>query len=103
MVACFIALHEVSEEAMGRDRVFTLPCIKHSVAETIAVMEKIAGEKGIELGPVIDKPDPFIQNIVATWPCDTHADRALAVGIPKPSSLEQIIEGYVEDFLNSAS
>ena len=98
VVDSFIALHELPAEKLDDDRTFTLPSHDLTVAEMIASLENVAGKLGIELGPIVDAPDPVIQKIVDTWPVATDASRALKAGLPDVEPLEAIVEGYVEDF-----
>ena len=63
-------------------------------------LQKTASRLGREIGPLVDAPDPVIQRIVDTWPVATDASRALNLGLPAGESLEEIIEGYIEDFLD---
>jgi len=46
-------------------------------------------------------PDPVIEKIVATWPTDSSADRALALGLPQDRMLDPIIQAYIADFLDA--
>lgn len=99
VVNSFIALHEAAPETLGTDRAFGLPSVTITVAEGLAELERIAHQRGITLGPVIDAPDPVIRRIVSGWPVRTDGSRAIAVGAPRAASLTQIIEEYIEDFL----
>lgn len=98
VIDSFIALHELDTEAMGDDRIFTLPSVEMTVAEMVQVLEQVAVEKGIKLGPIEDRPDAVIQRIVDGWPVATDGSRALSCGLPPVGSLEAILEGYLEDF-----
>ena len=99
VIESFIALHEASPEILGDDRTYGLPSITFTVAEGIVALEKVAAERGITLGPIIDAPDAAIQKIVRGWPTRTDGTRAIAAGVPRPASLEQIIQDYIADFL----
>lgn len=103
VVSYFIGLHEIAASKLDDDRTFTLPSLNLSVSEMAVVLEHVAEKRGIQLGPLIDAPDPVIQKIVDTWPVASDASRALALGLPDVEPLEAIIEGYIEDFLQSST
>ena len=99
VIESFIALHEAPSDTLGEDRAYGLPSIQHSVAEMIDTLEEVASSRGIALGPVVDEPDEVIRSIVATWPTATDGERAIRIGVPRPSSLVQIIDAYIDDFM----
>ena len=97
IVEGFIRLHEVDGAALGDDRAVNLPSLVVSVAEMIESLRRVAGER--PLGEITVEPDPFIQAICATWPVDATSERADALGLPKESSLDEIVQAYIEDYL----
>lgn len=99
VIESFIALSEVSEDKLGKDRAYVLPA--HRVTPQIAekVIAEVAAERGITLGPIVDAFDARIQGIVDNWPQQVDGSRAVAIGIPRPPELKVIVEQYVEDFL----
>ncbi len=99
VIDSFIALHEASPDLLGEDRAYGLPSIQLSVAEMIENLEEAAASRDITLGPIVDTPDPVIRHIVATWPTATDGERALKIGVPRPSTLMQIIDTYIDDFM----
>ncbi|MFK5922329.1 MAG: NAD-dependent epimerase/dehydratase family protein [Verrucomicrobiota bacterium] len=99
VIDSFIALHEAKPDVLGDDRAYGLPSIQHSVAEMIENLEEAAASRNITLGPIIDSPDETIRRIVATWPTATDGARALKIGVPPPSTLMQIIDTYIDDFM----
>ncbi len=103
VVDYFIQLHELPSGKMDDDRIFTLPSHSLTVAEMIDCLEQVAGRRGIPLGPIVDAPDPVIQQIVNSWPVETDASRALGLGLPAAEPLEAVIEGYIEDFVAPVS
>jgi hypothetical protein len=54
-----------------------------------------------ELGEITVEPDPVIQAIVATWATETEFARATALGLPREANLDEIVEAYIEDFLDA--
>ncbi len=98
VVDSFIALHEVPEERLGDDRAYGLPA--HRVTPTLAeqVLRELTEEKNLALGQIADAFDPRIQSIVDTWPTAADGARAVALGLPEPPPLKQIVEQYLEAF-----
>ena len=100
VIDSFIALAEVSEEKLGKDRAFVLPA--HRVTPNIAeqVIQQVASERGIQLGPIVDAFDARIQGIVDNWPQQVDGSRALEIGLPQPPDLNVIVEQFVDDFIS---
>lgn len=98
-VAGFIALHEAPAEAIGDDRAFNLPSRAYAVHEMVAALERVAAANGIALGSIVDRPDPEIQRIVAGWPADADAGRAVTLGLPQDETLDRVVQDYIDDFL----
>jgi nucleoside-diphosphate-sugar epimerase len=98
VVDSFIALHEIPEERLGDDRAYGLPA--HRVTPTLAaqVLRELTEKKNLALGQIADAFDPRIQAIVDTWPTAADGARAVALGLPKPPPLKQIVEQYLEVF-----
>jgi nucleoside-diphosphate-sugar epimerase len=98
VVDSFIALHEVSEERLGDDRAYGLPA--HRVTPTLAeqVLRDLTEEKNLALGQIADAFDPHIQAIVNTWPTAADGAQAVALGLPEPPPLKQIVQQYLETF-----
>jgi nucleoside-diphosphate-sugar epimerase len=98
VIESFIYLSEVAEEKLGKDRAYVLPA--HRVTPNIAekVIQEVAEERGITLGPIVDAFDARIQGIVDNWPQQVDGARAEAIGLPRPPELKVIVEQYVADF-----
>lgn len=97
IVEGLIRLHEVAPAALGDDRAVGLPCLAVSVADMIAALHRVAGDR--PLGEIQPVPDPFIEAICATWPLDMEFERAKSLGLPRDDSLDDIVRGYIEDYL----
>jgi hypothetical protein len=63
----------------------------------IAALHRVAGDR--TLGEIKPEPDPFIEAICATWPLDIEFERAKSLGLPRDDSLDDIVRGYIEDYL----
>ena len=98
VIESLIALHEVPAERLSDDRAIGLPA--HRVTPQLAesVIREIAQERGLKLGPIVDAFDARIQGIVDNWPVAVDGARAIALGLPQPPPLKQIVEQYLEDF-----
>ena len=57
-----------------------------------SVIEEVARERGLEVGPIVDAFDARIQSIVDNWPVAVYGARALALGLPHPPPLKRIVE-----------
>lgn len=98
VIESLIALHEIPAERLSDDRAIGLPahCITPQLAES--TIREIAQERRLELGPIVDAFDARIQGIVDNWPVAVDGARAIALGLPHPPSLKEIVEQYLEDF-----
>ena len=103
VVDSFIALHEAPESALSSDRACVLPAHSVTPRSARAALENVAAEHGLKLGPLVEAFDPRIQGIVSGWAEAVTAPRALALGLPHPPTLEDIIRQYLEDYLPLAS
>ncbi len=98
VVEGFLRLYEADGKALGTDRAVSFPAFNVSVGQMIEALKRVATNR--KLGPIRLAPDPVIEKIVATWPIDTSAERALALGLPQDRTLDPIIQAYIGDFLD---
>lgn len=82
---------------VGARRNLTMPGLSTTVGEQIEALRSIAGEKAVKL--IRRERDPVIETIVAGWPRNFDAKRALALGFKAESSFEEIIRIHIEDEL----
>jgi nucleoside-diphosphate-sugar epimerase len=75
----------------------TMPGVCCTVAEQIAALRRIAGDK--VAGRIRREPDPLIARIVAGWPSRFDPRRALALGFRGDASFEEIIRVHIADEL----
>ncbi|MEQ1750494.1 MAG: NAD-dependent epimerase/dehydratase family protein [Prosthecobacter sp.] len=103
VIESFIALSEVEESKLGKDRAYVLPA--HRVTPQIAekVINEVSAERGIKLGPIVDAFDARIQGIVDNWPQQVDGARAIDLGLPHPPELKVIVSQYLEDFSSLAA
>lgn len=98
VVESFIAVHELNPNSLGDDRAVGLPA--HRVTPLLAeqTLQTIAAEQGLAFGPIVEVFDPRIQGIVDNWPTDIDGSRAVALNLPAPPPLHEIVRQYIEDF-----
>jgi nucleoside-diphosphate-sugar epimerase len=87
----------LTREQLGTRVNLTMPGVCCTVAEQIAALRRIAGDKVAER--IRCEPDPLIMKIVAGWPSRFDARRALALGFRVERSFEDIIRVHIEDEL----
>ena len=75
----------------------TMPGVCCTVAEQIAALRRIAGDK--VAGRIRREPDPLIAGIVAGWPSRFDPQRALALGFRGDASFDEIIRVHIADEL----
>ncbi len=84
-------------EQIGPHPNLTMPGVCCTVAEQIASLRRIAGEK--VAARIRRAPDPMIARIVAGWPRRFDAARSLALGFAAEASFDDIIGVHIEDEL----
>ncbi len=100
VVDAFIRAAELPAAAWGPSRAVSIPGITHSVREMIDALTGIAGST---VSDRIDfTPDPAIQAIVSGWPMHFAANRGRDLGFEADESVEEIIQGFIEDELGGS-
>ena len=87
----------LSAERLGTRINLTLPGVACTVAEQIAALRRIAGDK--VAARIRRMPDPLVTRIVAGWPRRFDPRRALALGFVAESSFDDIIRVHINDEL----
>jgi D-erythronate 2-dehydrogenase len=75
----------------------SMPGVCCTVAEQIASLRRIAGDK--VAARIRHAPDPLVQRIVGGWPSRFDPRRALALGFKAETSFDQIIRAHIDDEL----
>ena len=75
----------------------TMPGVCCTVAEQIAALRRVAGEK--VAARIRREPDPLVARIVAGWPGRFDTRRALALGFKAEDSFDEIIRAHIDDEL----
>jgi D-erythronate 2-dehydrogenase len=87
----------LDNEKIGPRVNLTMPGVACTVAEQIAALRRIAGEK--VAARIRRAPDPLIMRMVAGWPTRFEARRALALGFRAEASFDDIIRVHIADEL----
>lgn len=82
---------------IGPRRSLNMPGLCVSVGQMIDGLRDVAGQKAVDL--IHYQPDEFIQKIVAGWPVNFDAKRALALGFAGDSDFVSIIRAHIDDEL----
>ena len=75
----------------------TMPGVCCTVAEQIASLRRIAGDKVAMR--IRRAPDPLVQRIVGGWPSRFDPRRALGLGFKAEASFDEIIRAHIDDEL----
>src|SRR5689334_20529165 len=87
----------LDSSALGWRRTVSAPGLSATVGEEIDALKRVAGEKAVRL--IREVPDETIIRIVAGWPRNFDARRAMSLGFKAESSMDEIIRIHVEDEL----
>ena len=82
---------------LGPRRNLTMPGVSVTVGEQIDALRKVAGEAVVSR--IQRRPDETIARIVAGWPRNFVAKRALDLGFTVEASFEDIIKNQIEEEL----
>ena len=88
----------LSREQLGPRINLTMPGVCCTVAEQIAALRRIAGDKVV--ARIRREPDPLVARIVDGWPRRFDPRRALALGFTAETSFDDIIRVHIEDELD---
>jgi nucleoside-diphosphate-sugar epimerase len=80
---------------LGPRRCLTMPGLSVTVGEMIEALREVAGDE--VAARIRRRPDPVIETIVAGWPRDFAAERALAAGFRADSDFATIIRAHIAD------
>jgi len=85
--------HELPASAFGASRVVSLPGLSTSAGAMAGALERVAGRD--VAARVRWVRDPAIERIVASWPGDFDAERALRMGFSADADFESVIRTYL--------
>ena len=87
----------INTELLGTRRNLSMPGLSCTVAEQIAALGRVAGDKATRL--IRREPDQTIMRIVEGWPRNFDARRALALGFRPDPGFDDIIRYHLQDEL----
>jgi D-erythronate 2-dehydrogenase len=87
----------IESDALGDRRCLTMPGVSATVGDEIADLATVGGEEAVRR--IRREPDEAIMRIVAGWPGNFDAARAVALGFRAEADFEEIVRVYVEDEL----
>lgn len=82
---------------VGPRRNLTMPGLSCTVGEQIEALRRVGGEKVV--ARIRRQPDPVIEKIVAGWPRNFDAKRAMALGFRAEATFDEILKVHIEDEL----
>ncbi len=94
-----IKLAEVDAALLGNDRAVGLPALNLTVQEMMDALKRVAGNR--HLGEHILKRDEAISTICEGWAQHADCRRALSIGLPIDTSVDDIVSQYIEDYLDN--
>lgn len=96
-VGFLIHAAELDTSLLGWRRTLSVPGLSATVGEEIEALRRIAGDKAV--GLIREVPDQKIIGMVAGWPRNFDAKRAIGLGFKAESSMDEIIRIHIEDEL----
>ncbi len=85
----------LSRDALGARINLSMPGVCCTVAEQIAALRRIAGER--VASRIRREHDPLVAGIVAGWPQRIEARRARELGFTAESSFDEIVRIHIDD------
>jgi nucleoside-diphosphate-sugar epimerase len=82
---------------LGDRRALSMPGLSATVGDEIEALRRVAGESAVRL--IRHEPDQTIMDIVAGWPRNFDARRAIALGFKADADFNHIIRAHIEDEL----
>ena len=97
VVKSILHAYALPAAAFGANRAVMLPGFVVSVREMVDSLKRVAGEK--VAARVKFKKDPVIAAIVDRWIADYAPKRAIAMGFPVDTSMDDLVRWFIEDDL----
>ena len=100
-VGFFLHAATMDLDAVGPRRGLTMPGVPATVAEQIAALRDIAGDKAAAL--IRHEPDDTIRSIVAGWPRSFEAKRSRDLGFEADADFKAIIQTHIDEELGGSA
>jgi nucleoside-diphosphate-sugar epimerase len=88
---------ELDTQTLGWRRMLSAPGLSATVGEEIEALRRVAGDKAVRL--IREEADERIIKMVAGWPRNFDARRAISLGFRAETSFDDIIRIHIEDEL----
>ena len=99
IVAGLVQAHDLPGGAFGTSRSLQLPGFSVAVREMAAAVRRAGGIAAY--ARIRWEPDPQIQQIISSWPQALHAPRAEALGFTADSGIDEVVEAFIDDDLET--
>jgi nucleoside-diphosphate-sugar epimerase len=99
IVAGLVHAHDLPGGAFGASRSLQLPGFSVAVGEMAEAVRRAQGSEAY--ARIRWQPDPQIQRIISGWPRALHAPRAEALGFAADSGIDEVIQAFIEDDLET--
>jgi len=87
--------HDSPSDRWGADRSVMMAGLACSARDLAAAVSRLAGASAGDL--IAWRPDPFIRDIVTTWPSAFTLEKAGRIGLAADASVDEIVGNYIED------
>jgi nucleoside-diphosphate-sugar epimerase len=82
-------------EALGARRTLNLPGITVSVAQMLAVLERVGGAEARRR--VVFERNPAVERIVSSWPARFDVARTLGLGFARDGGFDDLVQGFLAE------
>jgi len=99
VVEALLHSHDLPGNAFGASRSLQLPGFSVAVGEMAAAVRRVGGEEAY--ARIRWEPDPLIQRIISGWPAALAAPRAKALGFSADAGIDEVVQAFIEDDLET--
>jgi nucleoside-diphosphate-sugar epimerase len=99
VVDALLRAHNLPAGAFGTSRSLQLPGFSVAVGEMAAAVRRAGGDQAYTR--IRWEPDPLIQRIVSGWPQALTARRAGALGFTADNGIDEVVQAFIEDDLET--
>jgi nucleoside-diphosphate-sugar epimerase len=97
VIEAILKAHDLPAAAFGYYRGLLLPGLNVTVGEMAEAVRRAGGEAAYRR--IKWQPDPVIQKIVDGWPKKLRAEKAPSLGIAGDTSMDALVQAFIEDDL----
>lgn len=96
-----IALCEMDATKLEGDLVVGLPALNVTAGDLVDCTMRLRNKRE-GMGNVEEKIDPAVAGICAGWPAAVDNGRSKLLGLPEPGNLDEIVQDYIDDYIDLA-